>query len=189
MQESSDRKDDQNKEIITNRIEIYKEQTEVLKDYYLTQNKFYGVGGTSSIQGLRKNIFFNWFLQFKELVNKHIVQNGTLSIMPKIFCKSGNGGNGSAHLRDKITQRRSRWGDEEEGHIIVRANRKQMDSTSFEIHKAYYFRTRFRRRKKFKYWSTRKRYICWCSLGTVIKILITIKFYLNLKTINKNLFF
>ena len=32
--ESSDRKDDQNKEIITNRIEIYKEQTEILKKYH-----------------------------------------------------------------------------------------------------------------------------------------------------------
>ena len=55
--ESSDRKDDQNKEIITNRIEIYKEQTEVLKDYYLTQNKFYSVDGTSSIQEVKEKIF------------------------------------------------------------------------------------------------------------------------------------
>ena len=55
--ESSDRKDDQNKEIITNRIEIYKEQTEILKDYYLTQNKFYSVDGTSSIQEVKEKIF------------------------------------------------------------------------------------------------------------------------------------
>ncbi len=55
--ESSDRKDDQNKEIITNRIEIYKEQTEILKDYYLTQNKFYSVDGTSSIQEVKGKIF------------------------------------------------------------------------------------------------------------------------------------
>jgi adenylate kinase len=55
--ESSDRKDDQNKEIITNRIEIYKEQTEILKDYYLNQNKFYSVDGTSSIQEVKEKIF------------------------------------------------------------------------------------------------------------------------------------
>jgi len=55
--ESSDRKDDQNKEIITNRIEIYKEQTEILKDYYLTQNKFYSVDGTSSIHEVKEKIF------------------------------------------------------------------------------------------------------------------------------------
>ena len=55
--ESSNRKDDQNKEIITNRIEIYKEQTEILKDYYLTQNKFYSVDGTSSIQEVKEKIF------------------------------------------------------------------------------------------------------------------------------------
>lgn len=55
--ESSDRKDDQNKEIITNRIEIYKEQTEILKDYYLTQNKFFSVDGTSSIQEVKEKIF------------------------------------------------------------------------------------------------------------------------------------
>ncbi len=55
--ESSDRKDDQNKEIITNRIEIYKEQTEILKDYYLAQNKFYSVDGTSSIQEVKEKIF------------------------------------------------------------------------------------------------------------------------------------
>ena len=55
--ESSNRKDDQNKEIITNRIEIYKEQTEILKDYYLTQNKFFSVDGTSSIQEVKEKIF------------------------------------------------------------------------------------------------------------------------------------
>ena len=55
--ESSNRKDDQNKEIITNRIEIYKQQTEVLKDYYLTQNKFFSVDGTSSIQEVKEKIF------------------------------------------------------------------------------------------------------------------------------------
>lgn len=55
--ESSNRKDDQNKEIITNRIEIYKQQTEILKDYYLTQNKFFSVDGTSSIQEVKEKIF------------------------------------------------------------------------------------------------------------------------------------
>jgi len=55
--ESSNRKDDQNKEIITNRIKIYKEQTELLKDYYLTQNKFFSVDGTSSIKEVRGKIF------------------------------------------------------------------------------------------------------------------------------------
>ena len=55
--ESSNRKDDQNKEIITNRIKIYKEQTELLKDYYLTQNKFLSVDGTSSIQEVKEKIF------------------------------------------------------------------------------------------------------------------------------------
>ena len=55
--ESSNRKDDQNKEVITNRIKIYKEQTEVLKDYYLTQNKFFSIDGTSSIQEVKEKIF------------------------------------------------------------------------------------------------------------------------------------
>lgn len=55
--ESSNRKDDQNKEIITNRIEIYKQQTEILKDYYLTQNKFFSIDGTSSIQEVKEKIF------------------------------------------------------------------------------------------------------------------------------------
>ena len=55
--QSSNRKDDQNKEIITNRIKIYKEQTELLKDYYLTQNKFFSVDGTSSIQEVKEKIF------------------------------------------------------------------------------------------------------------------------------------
>ena len=46
----------------------------------------------------------------------------------KIFCKSGNGGNGSAHLRrDKITAKGGPDGGDggRGGHIIVRANRNK----------------------------------------------------------------
>ena len=41
----SNRLDDQNKEIILNRIAVYKEETEVLKEYYKKKNKFFSVNG------------------------------------------------------------------------------------------------------------------------------------------------
>ncbi len=55
--EISNRADDQNKEIILNRIKVYKDQTEVLKDYYQKQNKFFNVDGMSTIADVKEKIF------------------------------------------------------------------------------------------------------------------------------------
>jgi len=55
--ESSNRADDQNKEIILNRIKVYKEQTEILKEYYNQKNKFFNVNGTSTIDDVKQKIF------------------------------------------------------------------------------------------------------------------------------------
>tara|TARA_B100001758_G_C18376400_1_gene594586 strand:- start:163 stop:741 length:579 start_codon:yes stop_codon:yes gene_type:complete len=53
----SNRADDQNKEIIFNRIKVYKEQTEVLKEYYQKQNKFFHIDGVSKIDDVKQKIF------------------------------------------------------------------------------------------------------------------------------------
>ena len=55
--EISNRADDQNKEIILNRIKVYKDQTEVLKDYYQKQNKFLNVDGMATIADVKEKIF------------------------------------------------------------------------------------------------------------------------------------
>ncbi len=55
--EISNRADDQNKEIILNRIKVYKDQTEVLKDYYQKQNKFFNVDGMATIADVKEKIF------------------------------------------------------------------------------------------------------------------------------------
>ncbi len=55
--ESSNRADDQNKEIILNRIKVYKEQTEILKDYYQQKNKFFNINGDSTINDVKRKIF------------------------------------------------------------------------------------------------------------------------------------
>ena len=61
--ESSNRADDQNKEIILSRIKIYKEQTEILKEYYDQQNKFFNIDGMSTIGDVKQKIF--------SLINNH----------------------------------------------------------------------------------------------------------------------
>jgi len=49
---SSGRADDQNPEIIKNRIQVYENETAILKDYYTAQNKFVGVKGIGSIESI-----------------------------------------------------------------------------------------------------------------------------------------
>ena len=53
----SNRKDDQNKNVILNRIKIYKNQTEILKEYYKKQNKYFKVDGSRSISDVKYEIF------------------------------------------------------------------------------------------------------------------------------------
>ena len=53
----SNRKDDQNKNIILNRIKIYKNQTEILKEYYKKQNKYLKADGSRSITDVKYEIF------------------------------------------------------------------------------------------------------------------------------------
>ena len=55
--EISNRADDQNEEIIFNRIKIYKEKTEILKEYYHKQSKFFTVDGVSRIDVVKRKIF------------------------------------------------------------------------------------------------------------------------------------
>jgi adenylate kinase len=49
---SSGRADDQNHDIIKNRIQVYESETAILKDYYSAQNKFVGVEGVGSIESI-----------------------------------------------------------------------------------------------------------------------------------------
>ena len=49
---SSGRADDQDADIIKNRIQVYENETAVLKTYYATQNKFYGIEGVGSIESI-----------------------------------------------------------------------------------------------------------------------------------------
>jgi len=53
---SSGRADDQNPEIIKNRIQVYENETAILKDYYTAQNKFVGVKGIGSIESITKSL-------------------------------------------------------------------------------------------------------------------------------------
>lgn len=53
---SSGRADDQNPEIIKNRIQVYENETAILKDYYSEQNKFVGVEGVGSIESITKSL-------------------------------------------------------------------------------------------------------------------------------------
>ncbi len=46
---SSGRTDDANPAIIQNRIDVYNSETAPVKDYYIAQNKFYGIDGVGSI--------------------------------------------------------------------------------------------------------------------------------------------
>ena len=53
---SSGRADDQNPEIIKNRIQVYENETAILKDYYRAQNKFIGVKGVGSIADITSSL-------------------------------------------------------------------------------------------------------------------------------------
>jgi len=55
--EESDRADDQDENIIFNRIAIYKKETEILKSYYENQNKLFSVNGEQSIGNVKEQIF------------------------------------------------------------------------------------------------------------------------------------
>lgn len=47
---TSGRPDDANKTVIRNRIAVYYTETDVLKEYYKAQNKYYGINGVGSIE-------------------------------------------------------------------------------------------------------------------------------------------
>ena len=49
---SSGRADDQDAEIIKNRIRVYENETAVLKTYYANQSKFFGIEGVGSIESI-----------------------------------------------------------------------------------------------------------------------------------------
>ena len=49
---TSGRKDDSNEDIIRNRINVYYNETAVLKDYYSARNKYYGVDGVGSVEDI-----------------------------------------------------------------------------------------------------------------------------------------
>jgi len=53
---SSGRADDQNPEIIKNRIQVYENETAILKDYYTAQDKFVGVEGVGSIESITASL-------------------------------------------------------------------------------------------------------------------------------------
>lgn len=53
---TSGRKDDADEDIIRNRIKVYYQETEVLKDYYKKENKYYGVDGVGSIPEITERI-------------------------------------------------------------------------------------------------------------------------------------
>ena len=53
---SSGRADDQNPDVIKNRIQVYESETAILKDYYSAQNKFVGVKGVGSIESITRSL-------------------------------------------------------------------------------------------------------------------------------------
>ena len=53
----SGRADDQNKDIISNRIKVYKDQTEILADYYNSQNKLVSVNGVGTVDEITSRIY------------------------------------------------------------------------------------------------------------------------------------
>jgi len=59
----SGRTDDQNEEIVRNRIKVYSEQTSLVADFYAKQNKFERVDGIGSIEEI--------FGQICEVINKY----------------------------------------------------------------------------------------------------------------------
>lgn len=59
----SGRLDDQNEDIVRNRIKVYNEQTAVVADFYTKQNKFESINGIGSIEDI--------FNQVCEVINKY----------------------------------------------------------------------------------------------------------------------
>jgi len=53
----SGRVDDQNEAIIKNRIEVYKKQTLVLKEYYESKGQFFQVNGEGAINDITNSVF------------------------------------------------------------------------------------------------------------------------------------
>lgn len=53
---TSGRPDDQDVSIIENRIHIYHEKTEPLRDYYKAQNKYYKIDGTGSVEEIAQRL-------------------------------------------------------------------------------------------------------------------------------------
>lgn len=53
---SSGRADDQNRDVIKNRIQVYETETAILKDYYTAQNKFVGVEGVGSVDSITQRL-------------------------------------------------------------------------------------------------------------------------------------
>ncbi len=54
--ETSGRPDDADEHIIRNRIKAYYSKTAILKDYYSSQNKYFGVNGVGSIEEITKRL-------------------------------------------------------------------------------------------------------------------------------------
>lgn len=53
---TSGRPDDQEVSIIENRIQIYHEKTEPLRDYYKAQNKYYKIDGKGSVENIAQRL-------------------------------------------------------------------------------------------------------------------------------------
>lgn len=53
---TSGRKDDANEDVIRNRIKVYYNETEVLKEFYKKEDKYYGVDGVGSISEITDRI-------------------------------------------------------------------------------------------------------------------------------------
>lgn len=53
---TSGRPDDANEEVIRKRIKVYYEETAILKQFYLKENKYYGVDGVGSIQEITQRL-------------------------------------------------------------------------------------------------------------------------------------
>lgn len=53
---TSGRPDDANEEIVRNRIRVYYEETAILKQYYLKQDKYFGVDGFGSVDDITQRI-------------------------------------------------------------------------------------------------------------------------------------
>jgi adenylate kinase len=53
---TSGRKDDADEEIIRNRIHVYYEETAILKQFYLKEDKYFGVDGVGTVSEITERI-------------------------------------------------------------------------------------------------------------------------------------